>query len=133
MQLEGLLSLEKDSATLLDKIKQHERIRRRRAASALHRSDATKTHKEDDVKETSQLESLFEEEEEEEEEEEVGGIDKRKVADGLSKQRRRTLRKQIERVEKQIHILQCGAKEEDSDLGDFINPKTRGGWGFWKT
>jgi hypothetical protein len=66
------------------------------------------------------------------------------VAEPLGKQRRRTIRKQVDRLEALIHKLSESDTVADKakitegaihveENTENSNPKTRGGWGFWKT
>lgn len=135
-QLNGLRRLETESAAHLEKVRAEERIERRLAKSAQHRrsgsqQDETRTSEgdgggDDDgvlAKETAP----------------TGESESRSVAGEahLSKQRRRTLRKQIERItallsQSPTEEAVVGFNETDIDLTAVSNPKTRGGWGFWK-
>jgi hypothetical protein len=146
-QAQALRQLEAESATHMEKVRAAERVSRRRAASALH----AKKHPEDDVAEQKKhpdSDAAFNGEQAEAVSASAvvttdSAVATEEVASGEvpSKQRRRTLRKQIERIEaylqKRVQVLQQEdpqslASSEEAEVAEF-NPKTRGGWGFWKS
>jgi hypothetical protein len=117
-QAQGLRALEEQSAAHLAKQRDAERIARRVAASAKHRSNQCAAAAVTVTVEDSLPHS------------------KEESAVNHSKQRRRTLRKQIERIEallKHMESENVDAVAVDEILQQHGNPKTRGGWGFWKT
>jgi hypothetical protein len=150
-QLQALRQLEAESATHLEKVRAAERIHRRRIASAQH---AKKRPADDGASaQSEELDSasvceLSAPASAPADSAVVGTTDGAATpaaasADMLSKQRRRTLRKQVERIEallrhhaqasqQQPGRVELAAGEAAAAVAEF-NPKTRGGWGFWKS
>ena len=149
-QLAGLQTLLAVSTSHKAALLRKEKTRRRVAASLAHRTAAyddpnnftsPETNAEPSAQATVSAVS----------EGPVGGVRTTEcgAAENLGKQRRRTLRKQVERLELLIRRLSGpqnwhgnelhGTDEdgtaavEDSRVDISCNPKTRGGWGFWKS
>jgi hypothetical protein len=151
-QLQALRQLEAESATHMEKVRAAERVNRRRVASAQH----AKKHPVQNVS-RSEPDGVPDSASAAEQtgstvfaaEPAVVGTDCAATpalapGDMPSKQRRRTLRKQIERIEAYLHQrslvspqpegreVAAGQAAEATVTVEF-NPKTRGGWGFWKS
>jgi len=163
-QLAGLRVLVKESQGHLEQVRKAERLQRAQLQKLTHakhakrKADASSDlcqggeHVESREKESSvttgpTAHAASGEEAQEKDHEEC---DAEELSAGaqLGKQRRRTLRKQIERLEARIKALKVeqssaeksmqGVEESGERFGSEAadgqyNPKTRGGWGFWKT
>jgi hypothetical protein len=134
-QLDGLRRLEEESAAHLSKQRNLERIERRRAMSAKHK---VPTSCSGDAEECGQEPPMADGEVAESKGEECSAAAEtgESAAINHSKQRRRTLRKQIDRI---AELLKLRAEEAMTGEAtgavpaEVANPKTRGGWGFWKS
>ena len=156
-QLAGLQALVKDSQGHLEQVRKAERLQRAQVQKLTHakrKADASSDlHGQDEHNESgnpsthSGTAAPVEKDASEKEHKECVSEELSAGAQ-LGKQRRRTLRKQIERLEARIKALkieQNGAEISAQDAekgaeglsGEAVdtqyNPKTRGGWGFWKT
>lgn len=157
-QLAGLQALLATSITRKAALLKEEKARRRMAASRAHRCIAVQ-----DPCSTSQAALLPTSEKDEKdtsvEVETESARDEGRApagsvgtapsgtAEHMGKQRRRTIRKQVERLEKLIRTISTAQNADQGEISventqaDLVdetvdiscNPKTRGGWGFWKT